>query len=78
MKQFSHPHLLQTLASIELSFSILTNAANHTSQVDTHLTTEALDHGFIGAVSSRGQWNLSWVKDRCLLSLFMVVIVRNI
>lgn len=35
MKQFSDPHLLQTLASIELSFSILTNAASHTSQVRT-------------------------------------------
>ena len=56
--------------------------------LDIRLTAEVLDYSFTSDVTGMVtwsvrpyfllQWNLSWVKDKCVLSSFMAVFVRAI
>ena len=84
---FSNPQFWQTLASLEVSFSLMTyepHEAGWTSVWPLKYWTTASPL-LLAAVVTRNvrqyflkQWNLSWVKDKCVLSSFMAVFVRTI
>ena len=86
-KPFSFPQFWQSLASLELSFSILTyepHEAGWTSDRSLKYWTAASPVLLAAVVTWNVrpifllQWNLSWVKDKCVLSSFMAVFVRTI
>ena len=86
-KPFSFPQFRQSLASLELSFSILTyepHEAGWTSVWPLKYRTTASPVVLATVVTWNVrplfllQWNLSWVKDKCVLSSFMAVFVRTI
>ena len=77
----------QTPAILELSFSILTNEpheAGVTSVWPLKYCTTASPELLAAVVTWNVrpclllQWNLSWVKDKCLLSSFRALLLRNI
>ena len=84
---FSNPQFWQTLASLELSFSLMTyepHEAGWTSVWPLKYWTTASPLLLAAVVTWNVrplfllQWNLSWVKDKFVLSSFMAVFVRTI
>ena len=84
---FSNPQFWQTLACLELSFSLMTyepHEAGWTSVWPLKYWTTASPLLLAAVVTWNvrayflKQWNLSWVKDKCVLSSFMAVFVRTI
>ena len=84
---FSNPHFWQTLASLELSFSIRTyepHEAGWTFVWPLKYRTTSSPALLVTVVTWNVrplfllQWNLSWVKDKCVLNSLMAVFVRTI
>ena len=84
---FSFPQFWQTLASLELSFFILTYEPHEEGWTSVwplkYLTTAS--PVLLATVITWNvrplfllQWNLSCVKDKCVLNSFMAVFVRTI
>ena len=84
---FSNSQFWQILASLELSYSLMTyepHEAGWTSlwplkywTTDSPLLLAAVVTWNVRPYFLK-QWNLSWVKDKCVLSSFMAVFVRTI